>query len=134
VRIDCTAEFLWQVDESLSFLELIRNVRTGNRDVVRGPLAFIADQAEILNPALLPLWVGGVIWLFVSEDNDKRRYRFLAWTFLVVLTTFNVLKAKNYYVCYRSIPCYSPQGRLASSASRSVTELENGHEQFMWDW
>jgi len=90
--------FVWQMMNHFPFLELMRNVRMSNRDVVRGPLAFVADQAEILNPALLPLWIGGLIWLFVSKDHDKSRYRFLAWTYLVVLTTFIALKAKNYYV------------------------------------
>src|SRR4029078_6087995 len=89
--------FLWQVLDDFPFLELIHNVRMGNRDVVRGPLAFIADQATILNPALFPLWVGGVIWLFAGRDG-KKPYRMLAWTFLVVLASFIVLKAKNYYV------------------------------------
>src|SRR6185436_15922974 len=41
---------------------------------------------------------GGLIWLFVNQNRDKSPYRLLAWTFLVVLTTFIALKAKNYYV------------------------------------
>ncbi len=98
--------FLWQVMYHFPFLELIYRVRVSNRDVVRGPVAFIADQATILNPALFPLWVGGVIWLFVGQreeisdeqGHDRGRYRMLAWAFLVVLSTFIVLKAKNYYV------------------------------------
>jgi hypothetical protein len=102
--------FLWQMMHHFPFLELIRNIRMGNRDVVRGPVTFIADQVAILNPALFPLWVGGVIWLFVGQhDGDtnvqgrgSRRYRMLAWTFFAVLTTFIVLKAKNYYV----VPIY----------------------------
>ena len=90
--------FIWQAMHRFPFLELMYMVRISGRDVMRGPVAFIADQAEILNPALFPLWVGGVIWLFVSRSHDKPRYRLLAWTFLVVLTAFIVLKAKNYYV------------------------------------
>jgi len=90
--------FLWQVANHFPFLELMYRVRMSNRDIVRGPVAFIADQATILNPALFPLWVGGVIWLFAGKGREQGRYRMLAWTFLVVLTTFIVLKAKNYYV------------------------------------
>ena len=88
--------FLWEVRNNFPFLELIRNIRMTNRDIVRGPLAFIADQATIMNPVLFPLWAGGLLWLFVARDG--RRYRVLGWTFLVVLITFIVLKAKNYYV------------------------------------
>ena len=91
---------LWQVHYHFPFLELIHNIRMSNRDVVRGPVAFIADQAMIMNPILFPLWVGGLIWLFFSLGGKV--YRLLGWTFLVVLTTFIAMKAKNYYV----VPIY----------------------------
>ena len=97
--------FLWQVRNHFPFLELIHNIRMSNRDVVRGPVAFIADQAMIMNPALFPLWAGGVVWLFLGRNEqarDGQRYRLLGWTFIVVLTTFIALKAKNYYV----VPIY----------------------------
>jgi hypothetical protein len=88
--------FIWQVRNHFPFLELIHNIRMTNRDVVRGPVAFVADQALIMHPILFPLWVGGLIWLFFARDG--RRYRVLGWAFLVVLITLIVLKAKNYYV------------------------------------
>jgi hypothetical protein len=87
---------LWQVRNHFPFLELIHNVRMSNRDVVRGPLAFIGDQAMIMQPILFPLWIGGLLWLLLARDG--RRYRVLAWAFLVVVTLFIVLHGKNYYV------------------------------------
>jgi hypothetical protein len=101
---------LWQVHYHFPFLELMHNIRMSNRDVVRGPVAFIADQAMIMNPILFPLWVAGLIWLFFgkhiqsadsrSDDSshDSGRYRLFGWTYLMVLTAFIALKAKNYYV------------------------------------
>jgi len=88
--------FLWQVRNDFPFLQLIHNIRMGNRDVVRGPVAFIADQALIMHPVLFPLWAGGLLWLLLGRDG--RRYRVLGWTYLVVLATLILLKAKNYYV------------------------------------
>ena len=118
---------LWQVHYHFPFLELIHNIRMSNRDVVRGPVAFIADQAVIMNPILFPLWAGGVIWLFFSRDAG--RYRLLGWTFIVVLATFIAIKAKNYYV----VPIYPmlfaagaigleriTQGRRIGSWSRGI--------------
>ena len=58
---------LWQIRNHFPFLELIHNIRMTNRDVVRGPVAFILDQGMIMNPVLFPLWVGGLIWLFVGK-------------------------------------------------------------------
>jgi hypothetical protein len=67
-----------------------------NRDVVRGPFAFILDQVETMNPILAPLWLGGLIWLFVAPG--ARPYRILGWTFVVTLGLFIAMRGKNYYV------------------------------------
>jgi hypothetical protein len=124
---------LWQMHYQFPFLELIHNIRMNNRDVVRGPVAFIADQAMIMNPILFPLWAGGLFWLFLSRENESRqergRYRLLGWTFLTVLASFIALKAKNYYV----VPIYPmlfaagaiglerlTLGRRIGTATRSV--------------
>jgi hypothetical protein len=101
---------LWQIHYHFPFLELIHNIRMSDRDVVRGPVAFILDQAMIMDPILFPLWVGGLIWLFfgrahLTEDSsrdesmhDAGRYRLFGWTYLVILVAFIAMKAKNYYV------------------------------------
>ncbi|HEY2117256.1 MAG TPA: glycosyltransferase family 39 protein [Candidatus Angelobacter sp.] len=111
---------LWQIRNHFPFLELIHNIRMTNRDVVRGPVAFILDQAMIMNPILFPLWVGGLIWLFFGtktgekktggkktgdrglrrdeSPNNAGRYRLFGWTYLVILAAFIAMKAKNYYV------------------------------------
>ena len=95
--------FLWQVRYQFPFLELIHNIRMSNRDVVRGPVAFIADQATIMNPILFPLWAGGVIWLFFGRDTNKardgRRYRLLGWTFLVVLADIHRAQGQELLCC-----------------------------------
>jgi len=88
--------FLWLVRHNFPFLELMHNIRMTSRDVVRGPLAFVADQAAIMHPILLPLWVGGLVWLFFGREG--RRYRVLGWTYLIMLATFIGLKGKNYYL------------------------------------
>jgi hypothetical protein len=66
------------------------------RDVIRGPIRFIVDQAQIIDPVLFPLWLGGLIWLLFAPGG--RRYRLLGWTYVVTLGLFIVLKGKNYYV------------------------------------
>ena len=88
--------FLWQLHHDFPFLQLIHNIRMGNRDIVRGPLSFVTDQAAIMNPILFPLWAGGLFWLFFGQEG--RRYRLLGWAYVVVLTAFIALGGKNYYV------------------------------------
>ncbi len=92
--------WIWLVGHNFPFLELMHNIRMTNRDVARGPLAFIGNQAIIFSPVLFPLWAAGVVWLFIGREG--RRYRVLGWTYLIVLTIFIVLKGKNYYL----VPIY----------------------------
>lgn len=87
---------IWLIRHDFPFLELMRNIRRGHRDVVRGPLAFIVDQAMIMNPILFPLWIGGLIWLLFSAAGKP--FRILGWTYTLLLFAFIVLKGKNYYV------------------------------------
>jgi hypothetical protein len=128
---------LWEVRNHFPFLELIHNIRMTNRDVVRGPLAFIADQAMIMNPILFPLWLGGLIWLFLGRDKSARngqrdsverdggRYRLLGWTYLVVLSAFIALKAKNYYVA----PIYP---MLFAAGAIGLERMAAGRRMGMW--
>src|SRR5882724_13134426 len=88
--------FTWMARHSFSFLELMHNIRSGHRDVVRGPVVFMLDQAMLLNPILFPLWAGGLVWLFASPVG--RRFIILGWIYTLLLVAFIVLKAKNYYV------------------------------------
>src|SRR6266850_943833 len=112
---------IWLVRHDFPFLELMNNVRRSGRDVVRGPLAFIADQANMLNPVLLPLWAGGLAWLFLGRAGH--RYRLLAWTYCVMLLTFIVLSGKNYYLA----PVYPILFAAGGVAFESLS-----HERFKW--
>jgi hypothetical protein len=87
---------IWLVRHHFPFLEYEHNVRSTARDVRRGPLAFSLDQAAILNPLSVFLWLGGLLWLLFTRDGAK--YRILAWTFLVVYGVFMATEGKNYYV------------------------------------
>jgi hypothetical protein len=60
---------LWLVRHDFPFLELMGNIRQTGRDIARGPIAFIADQAVIMNPVLFPLWAGGLVWLFIGKHE-----------------------------------------------------------------
>jgi hypothetical protein len=87
---------IWLIRHDFPFLELMRNIRGSGRDVVRGPVAFIADQAMLLNPILFPLWLGGLCWLFLNRDGS--RYRILGWIYTLMLVAFIALKGKDYYL------------------------------------
>src|SRR5438132_7027029 len=87
---------IWLVRHDWPFLELMHNIRQTHRDVVRGPIAFFLDQAQIMNPILFPLWLGGLVWLFLGREG--RRFRVLGIVYIVLLAAFIALRGKNYYL------------------------------------
>jgi hypothetical protein len=101
--LGCLATFLiflphlvWLIHNHFPFLEYEHNVRMTSRDIRRGPLAFLIDQANILNPVSAVLWILGLLWLLFTRTGA--RYSLLAWIFLVVVGVLLVTQGKNYYV------------------------------------
>jgi Dolichyl-phosphate-mannose-protein mannosyltransferase len=87
---------IWLARHDWPFFQLMHNIRQTHRDVVRGPIAFVVDQAQILNPVLFPLWLGGLIWLFFGREG--RRFCVLGIVYLVLLAMFIIFRGKNYYL------------------------------------
>lgn len=83
---------LWQIAHHWPTWELLNNIAHSNKNVVLGPAQFVAQQVLIMNPATLPLWLAGLMWLLVN-----RSYRSLALAYLVTLAIFIVLHGKHYY-------------------------------------
>ena len=108
--------FLWQARHGFPFLEHLHHVASVHRDVVRGPIAFLADQMMIMEPMTAPLWIGGVVWLLVGRQRS--RYGVFGWAFVVVLGAFIALKGKNYYVS----PVYPIIFAAGAVAFEQITE------------
>lgn len=143
---------LWLVKHNFPFLELMHNIRQTGRDVARAPLAFIGDQALIMNPILFPLWAGGLIWLFVGRntrdkgehengETGKERgnlpttpadrscsYRIFGWAYVVMLGTFIVLKGKNYYLA-PAYPILFAAGAIAFERLTSYVQRPTSNVQ-----
>src|SRR5215831_12758005 len=87
---------LWEVRYHWPTYELLNNIAHSNKNVALSPVEFILQQAVFLNPGTLPLWLGGLFWLFGSRDG--RRYRVIGIIYLVTLAEFIVLHGKSYYL------------------------------------
>ena len=86
---------IWQIQHDLIALDYLsfihaRDVRWGRAD------DFLVNQLiETTNPFSLPLWTAGLgLCLF---DASMRRFRPLAWMFLVTFLLFFVSKGRSYY-------------------------------------
>jgi hypothetical protein len=107
---------IWLVRHDFPFLELMNNVRRSGRDIARGPVAFVLDQAMLVNPLLFPLCVAGLVWLCSSG----RKYAVLGWSYLAMLVLFIALKGKNYYLA-PAYPMLLAAGAIAFEKIRSVS-------------
>ncbi len=112
--------FLWQWHHGFPFLEFRHDVALHNRDIVRGPIAFLWDQILIMEPLTAPLWIAGVVGLIVGRE--RRRYAAFGWAFLLLLGAFIALKGKNYYVT----PIYPLAFAAGAVAFERVTESRIG--------
>ncbi|HEX2711736.1 MAG TPA: glycosyltransferase family 39 protein, partial [Candidatus Acidoferrales bacterium] len=91
---------LWNIGHHWPFLEVMHNIRASGRDVVLGPVEFLAQQALILNPCTLPFWLAGLLYYLFSAG--AKPYRALGWAFVFTITFFLLAHGKNYY----SAPAY----------------------------
>lgn len=86
---------IWNIQHHWPFIELMHNIRASGRDIELGPLEFLKRQVLMMGPLAAPLWLGGVAYLLFSPT--AKRFRPLAWAFIVTITLFWVLKGKDYY-------------------------------------
>jgi 4-amino-4-deoxy-L-arabinose transferase-like glycosyltransferase len=86
---------VWQAQHAFPTLEGLANVRRTGKNVVLGPAEFVAQQVLMMHPVLLPIWLGGLAWLFAGV---RGRYRMLGWIFVAFFALLFVLKGKNYYL------------------------------------
>jgi MFS family permease len=93
---------VWNIQHHWPFLELMGNVRSSGRDVVRSPIPFLIDQAFFMHFFTAPLWIAGVWWYFFGRepagDGTRGRYRVLGWTYLFLLIFFIAVGGKSYYL------------------------------------
>ena len=87
---------LWNIHYHWPFVELMRNIKAEDRDVILPPLQFFFQQTLLVHPLAAPIWLTGLLAFFVSARLKK--YRFLGWSYLVSYTVFLLLHGKNYYL------------------------------------
>jgi hypothetical protein len=87
---------LWNIQHHWPFLELMRNIKASGRDIEMSPLSYVGRQVFLINPILFPIWLIGLLSLFFLQEG--RRYRALAWAYVVALVVMIVLKGKDYYL------------------------------------
>lgn len=73
---------IWQYLHGYPSLEFYRNAMV-NKNIPTPPLNVLLAQVMFSNPFALPLWIAGLGYIFFAPDGS--RYRFLAWTYILLL-------------------------------------------------
>jgi hypothetical protein len=69
-----------------------------------------------MNPATFLLWFGGLIWLLISREG--RRYRLIAFTYLIALIEFIVMHGKTIISPEHTRCCLPLVASLSSECSQ----------------
>ncbi len=98
---------LWQVRHGFISLDFLQHIHA--RDVAEGRAnGFLLDQFLFgTNPFAAPLWIAGLV-CFLRD----RRYRLLAWMYLIPLALFLLAKGRDYYLA-AAYPMLTAMGAAA---------------------
>ena len=87
---------IWQYLHHFPTLEDLRNVKATHKNIELPPLPFLGQQIQMLNPLSCFVWIAGLLYLLFT--STAKRYRFLAYTYLVFLAVMMFLHGKDYYL------------------------------------
>ena len=85
---------LWEARHGWPQIEVVRNARL-YKNIPISPLRFLGEQVAFVGPLTLPVWLGGLSWYFFTREG--KRFRFLGWTYLIVMAVFIGGHGKSYY-------------------------------------
>jgi hypothetical protein len=83
--------FLWQWHYGLPMLELLRAGQNG-KNVVAGPGTYLFQEIVITGLFLSVVWILGLVWLLRTP-----LFRFLAYTYVVLIGAMIAFHGKHYY-------------------------------------
>ena len=86
---------VWQVQNGFPLLEFTQHYASG-KTFQATPPEFFAQQVITLNAIALPLWLGGLYFLFFVPAG--RSYRAFGWAYLFLLMFFMIQKTKFYWL------------------------------------
>jgi len=112
---------LWEVHKHFPTAEFIRNV-TQRKNLPMTPWAFLRECTLQVNPFTLPIWLGGLGFLFFTRQG--RGARVLGWIFLTVLAILLSTHSKAYY--------FAPAFLILLPAGGVALESFFAHRH--WNW
>ncbi len=113
---------IWQVQHGFPVLEFTRSYASGKTYPVTS-LEFLVQQVMTTNPLALPLWLGGLYFLFLIPAGKP--YRVFGWAYLFLYVFFMIQKAKFYWLS----PAYP---MLFAAGSYAIQLLAQQRPRLQW--
>jgi 4-amino-4-deoxy-L-arabinose transferase-like glycosyltransferase len=87
---------IWQIRHDFISLDFLKYIHA--RDIRWGRTKdFLPEQLYVAaNPLTIPLWLGGLVYLFFHREG--RRFRLLGWMAVVPFVLFVIAKGRSYYM------------------------------------
>jgi len=85
---------IWEAHHGWPQIEVVRNAQRF-KNVEISPFRFVVEQILFLHPLGLLVWLGGLVWYFAAREG--KCFRFIAWTYVLVLGIFIFMNGKSYY-------------------------------------
>ena len=83
----------WQYERNFPVIHHMEELQETQLQFI-SPFVFLKDQL-LMNLPCFFIWIAGL--LYISFSNKEKRFRFLGWTYVVVIILFLVSHGKNYY-------------------------------------
>jgi hypothetical protein len=96
---------IWNIQQGFPFLEIQANIARDGRNVDLSPIQFFAEELFAMHPLTGPIWIAGLVFLF-------RRFRVLAWAWVVTAAVIVVLNPRIYYL-FPAFPILFAAGGVA---------------------
>jgi hypothetical protein len=87
---------IWEIRNHFPHLTQLANIRRNRRNVELSVFGFLGQQVLGMQPAALPVWVGGLVWLLFGREGP--RYRVLGLTWLATLGLLLFSGGRFYYL------------------------------------
>jgi 4-amino-4-deoxy-L-arabinose transferase-like glycosyltransferase len=84
---------IWNAANDWPTIEFWRNY--GGKVFQASPPVFLLQQVAVMHPMTLPVWLGGLVFLFTQSGKP---YRLFGWMYLLLFLIFMLQHAKYYFL------------------------------------
>ncbi len=117
---------VWQASHGFPVLEYTKSYFSSGKTYQATPVEYFAQQVVAVNPLALPLWLGGLVFLFFTAAG--RPYRAFGWAYLFLYGFFMLQKAKFYWLS----PAYPMLLASGSYALERLTASARAAGRLRW--